>query len=87
MTDPISSGKLPENPSLQQLRKQAKEVHTSGAQPNLAAAQHALAQQYGFPGWPKMKLVVEIAKLRGAHCSGECRRSEKTSGVRLKTSR
>jgi len=70
MSDSISSGKLPDNPSLQQLRKQAKELYTLGAHPNLAAAQHALAQQYGFPSWPKMKFAVEIAMLRRLIAAG-----------------
>ena len=54
---------LPERPSLEQLRKQAKEhLHTlRAADPsvNLAAAQHALAREYGFESWPKLVHHVE----------------------------
>jgi ankyrin repeat protein len=51
--------KLPPRPSLAQLRKQAKELKDSGQHPTLSAAQLALARQYGFPSWPKLKLAVE----------------------------
>jgi len=64
MTEPVFSGKLPENSNLEQLRKQARELQRSGGHANLASAQHALAQHYGFPSWPKMKLAVEMAMLR-----------------------
>ena len=48
------STSLPERASLDQLRKQAKEIRKSGVYPTLAAAQFALAQSYGFPSWPKL---------------------------------
>ena len=55
--------RLPERPSLEQLRKQAKEHldRLSAADPsvNLAAAQHALAREYGFESWPKLEYHVE----------------------------
>ncbi len=55
--------RLPERPSLEQLRKQAKE-HLGTLRPgdpsvNLAAAQHALAREYGFDSWPKLVHHVE----------------------------
>src|SRR4026207_2282946 len=54
---------LPERPSLEQLRKQARE-HFDGlraADPSmhLAAGQHALAREYGFESWPKLVHHVE----------------------------
>ena len=62
----IPSRRLPERPSLEQLRKQAKEhLHTlRAADPsvNLAEAQHALAREYGFESWPK--LAHHVASLR-----------------------
>ena len=58
------SEKLPENPSLEQLRKQAKELRDSGACPDLASAQRALARQYGFTSWSQMKASVEAELLR-----------------------
>jgi hypothetical protein len=71
MSTPVSSGNLPENPSLEQLRKQAKELLASGAHADLAAAQRALALQYGFPSWPKMKTAVEAAMLRRGIGNGD----------------
>ena len=60
--------RLPDRPSLQQLRKQAKEHLDAlrGADPsvNLAAAQHALAREYGFESWPK--LVRHMQSVRPA---------------------
>jgi hypothetical protein len=44
--------RLPERPSLEQLRKQAKEhldtLRTADPSVNLATAQHALAREYGL---------------------------------------
>ena len=55
--------RLPERPSLEQLRKQAKEhLETQrAADPSvtLSAAQHALAREYGFDSWPKLVHHVE----------------------------
>ena len=54
---------LPPRPSLDHLKKQAKDrlqklqATAPGAQ--LADAQHALARDYGFPSWPKLKAHVE----------------------------
>ena len=54
---------LPERPSLEQLRKQAKEhleiVRAANPSATLAAAQHALAREYGFESWPKLVHHVE----------------------------
>jgi ankyrin repeat protein len=54
---------LPERPSLEQLRKQAKEhldtLRAGDPAVNLAAAQHALAREYGFESWPKLIHHVE----------------------------
>jgi ankyrin repeat protein len=61
--------RLPERPSLEQLRKQAKEhletLRAADAAVNLAAAQHALAREYGFESWPK--LVHHVESLQPAH--------------------
>jgi ankyrin repeat protein len=55
--------RLPERPSLEQLRKQAKEhldtLRADDPSVNLAAAQHALARAYGFDSWPKLVHHVE----------------------------
>ncbi len=55
--------RLPERPSLEQLRKQAKEhldtLRAADPLVSLAAAQHALACEYGFDSWPKLVHHVE----------------------------
>ena len=55
--------RLSERPSLEQLRKQAKEhldtLRAADPSANLAAAQHALAREYGFESWPKLVHHVE----------------------------
>ncbi len=53
------SRQLPEKPSLEFLKKQAKELLQTMPQGKLADAQHALAHEYGFPSWVKMKAYVE----------------------------
>jgi ankyrin repeat protein len=66
---PSSSRHLPERPSLEQLRKQAREhLHTlRSADPavKLAMAQHALAREYGFESWPA--LVHHVESLQPTH--------------------
>jgi ankyrin repeat protein len=55
--------RLPPRPSLEQLRKQAKELldtlRASDPSVALAAAQHALAREYGFESWPKLVHHIE----------------------------
>ena len=57
------SRQLPARPSLEHLKKQAKELLDERRQANpseqLADAQHALARDYGFSSWPKLKAHVE----------------------------
>jgi len=59
----IPSRRLPQRPSLEQLRKQAKEhleiLRVADQSVTLAAAQHALAREYGFESWPKLVHHVE----------------------------
>jgi len=65
---------LPERPNLDQLRRQAKELQRAAAAGNataarrlrrvststgLAAAQLALAREYGYPSWTRLKAEVE----------------------------
>ena len=58
-----STPRLPARPSLEQLRKQAKDrVHQmrqADAGATLAQAQLALAREYGFESWPKLVHHVE----------------------------
>jgi ankyrin repeat protein len=51
--------RLPEKPNLQYLKKQAKELLRTMQQGKLANAQHALAREYGFATWAKLKAHVE----------------------------
>jgi hypothetical protein len=54
---------LPERPSLEYLKKEAKELlrtlQQQRANAKLADAQHALAHQYGFTTWPRLRRHVE----------------------------
>lgn len=54
---------LPPRPSLVRLRKQAKDLlrrlRQQDPDATLGRAQHALAREYGFASWPKLKLHVE----------------------------
>jgi hypothetical protein len=60
---------LPTRPSLEHLRKQARErlremqVHVPGAQ--LADAQHTVAREYGFASWPKLKAHIDALTSTG----------------------
>ena len=64
MTESSSPQPLPDRPNLDQLRKQAKELHSTEKFSTLAAAQQAIARRYGFASWPKLKLAVESQQLR-----------------------
>ena len=59
------SRSLPVAASLVQLRKQAKELARAETL-KLADAQLALARQYGFPSWPKMRAYVTRVETNGA---------------------
>jgi hypothetical protein len=54
---------LPPRPNLDHLKKQAKELLQTMKQQDpdtqLADAQHALAREYGFSSWPRLKAHVE----------------------------
>jgi Ser/Thr protein kinase RdoA (MazF antagonist) len=57
---------LPDNPSLDHLRQQAKDLRAGLRDENpevtLASAQRSLAQQYGFSDWPELKAEVDRRK-------------------------
>ena len=57
------SRSLPSHPSLEHLKKQAKDLLDDLKKQDpalkLADAQHALAREYGFASWPKLKAHVE----------------------------
>jgi ATP-dependent Clp protease ATP-binding subunit ClpC len=57
------SRNLPEFPNLDYLKKQAKillrELQQRNPKAKLTQAQHAIAREYGFASWPKLKAHVE----------------------------
>jgi ankyrin repeat protein len=57
---------LPEKPSLEYLRKQAKELLRTMERGKLANAQHALAKEYGFANWAQLKSHVQSLQLTPA---------------------
>ncbi len=64
-------GELPSRPNLEQLRKQAKDLKASDKHSTLSDAQLALARQYGFLSWPKLKQAAELRLLRHLIQDGE----------------
>ena len=80
------SQRLPDQPNLYHLKKQAKDVLrvSRHRRPRwrLADAQHALARGYGFPSWPDLKLHVESVRERtgAAASSASCVQEGTTTG-------
>jgi ankyrin repeat protein len=74
------SRELPQKPSLEFLKKQAKELLRNTQQGKLADAQHALANEYGFSTWAKLKSHVEslgmtpAEALKAAVCDSDASR-------------
>jgi hypothetical protein len=58
-TEPVP---LPDDPSLEQLRKRARELQREQPGSQLSAAQLAIARRYGFPSWPAIKRYVELRR-------------------------
>ena len=73
---------LPAAPSLEHLRKQAKDLvreREAGPEPlRLSEAQLAVAREYGFASWPRLKAYVERVS---AHGPGSRTRSSTTSAT------
>jgi hypothetical protein len=63
--------KLPDRPNLEFLKKQAKSLldtmQRADAAAQLADAQHALAREYGFASWPRLKAHVEASAGTAPH--------------------
>ena len=55
---------LPQRPSLEHLRKQAK-ARRREREIALSQAQHELAREYGFDSWPKLVHNVQASGLEG----------------------
>ena len=56
-------GSLPPRPSLRRLRDDAKSRRKAGEFPSIALAQLAVAREYGFRSWPRLKFHVEAVTL------------------------
>ena len=72
---------LPDRPDIDQLRRQARELHRAAADGDaralgrlrqvsdkvtLSAAQLAIAREYGFPNWPRLKAAAERRRASAA---------------------
>jgi hypothetical protein len=88
------SRQLPASPNLEYLKKQAKELLRRMPQRKLVDAQHALAIEYGFATWAKLKAHVESLRqtpaeaLKTAVCDSDAARVreilERHSELRVK---
>ena len=76
------SRSLPEKPNLEYLKKEAKELRQTMPQAKLADAQHALAKEYGFPTWAKLKAHVEALSLTPAQALTAAVRASDAARVR-----
>jgi len=63
MSEPRS---LPPRPDLRHLRDEAKRRRKAGEFPSIALAQLAIAREYGFRSWPRLKFHVEALTLDAA---------------------
>jgi ankyrin repeat protein len=61
---------LPPRPDLRHLRDEAKRRRRSGEFPTLALAQLAIAREYGFRSWPRLKFGVEALTLDAGQRAG-----------------
>ena len=59
----VPTRRLPRQPNLEQLRKQAKELMSGWPGFTLSEAQRELARAYGFDSWPKLKAFVDGANV------------------------
>ncbi len=63
MSEPRS---LPPRPDLRHLRDEAKRRRKTGEFASIARAQLAIAREYGFPSWPRLKFHIEAVTLDAA---------------------
>jgi hypothetical protein len=64
------SRSLPPRPDMRHLRGEAKHRRRSGEFPSLALAQLALAREYGFRSWPRLKFHVDALTLDAGERAG-----------------
>ena len=81
MSEPRS---LPSRPDLRHLRDEAKRRRKAGEFPSIALAQLALAREYGFRSWPRLKFHVEALTL---DASDPRRRADRLGHVRRPAAR
>jgi hypothetical protein len=53
---------LPQRPDLDRVRRQARELQRQDPSLRLSDAQHALARDYGFASWARLKHYIETAR-------------------------
>ena len=73
---------LPAKPSLEYLRKQAKQLQRTTSHGKLADAQHTLAREYGFADWAKLKSYVITLGLPPAEALTAALRDQAAQRVR-----
>jgi hypothetical protein len=73
---------LPARPDLRRLRDEAKARRRTNEFPTLARAQLAIAREYGFASWPRLKVHVEAVTLDVAERADALVRSACSSNVR-----
>jgi len=73
---------LPDNPNLEHLKKQAKELLRTLPKGKLADAQHQLAKEYGFATWANLKSHVEALARTPAEALREAVREMNPARVR-----
>ena len=78
----VMSRILPARPDLRRLRDEAKARRRSGEFPSLALAHLAIAREYGFVSWPRLKLHVDALSLTAAERAEALVRSACSSNLR-----
>ncbi|HEY5428886.1 MAG TPA: ankyrin repeat domain-containing protein, partial [Solirubrobacteraceae bacterium] len=73
---------LPARPDLRRLRDEAKARRCSGEFPSLALAHLAIAREYGFVSWPRLKLHIDALSLSAADRAQALVRSACSSNLR-----
>ena len=57
---------LPDRPDLRHLRQEAKRRRQAGEFSSIALAQLAVAREYGFRSWPRLKFHLEAVTLEAS---------------------
>src|ERR1700722_1652115 len=73
---------LPARPDIRRLRDEAKARRRSGEFPSLSLAHLAIAPEYGFVSWPRLKLHIDAIGLSAAERALALVRSACSSNLR-----